>query len=274
MDDTDPEPAPANTGHPAVASTSSAPTDESQHADPLVALGERILAELGDPRTNNTLTRWLAHHTARLIHAADKAREAGAPDARARDAEAREAIHQLWQARAAWPTGWPPPRAAEIARILDGLPDLDDGNGWYRETLLAHLQDLHYHVLAVLVDLVTGDGDTDVEQGWLDAFGDQLTSDEASLLRRAVTRPRRIESFLRSSNRKSGDQIKTVVAEDGGGEDLTQAPSAQLLVDLAEAYHAAIANLIKRAAGIAEDDVYADMGDEVVGRPHSSPPGN
>ena len=109
LDDTDPAPAAADTNRLTAVSTSSMPTDESQHADPIIALGERIVAELGDPRTNNTLTRWLSHHTARLIHEADTARQTGAPDADNRETKAREAILQLWQARATWPGGWPPP---------------------------------------------------------------------------------------------------------------------------------------------------------------------
>lgn len=224
------------------------PTGESPHADPLIALGERIVAELGDPRTNNTLARWLAHHTARLIHEADTARQAAAPDADIREARSREAILQLWQARATWPVGWPPPRAAEIAQMLDDLPSLDDENGWYRQTVLAHLQDVHYHVMAVLIDLISGNG-ADIEQGWLDTFGEHLTSEEVLLLRRAATRPRRIESLLRWSDRKANSQDEMTTGEDA---DKTPAPSTHPLLQLADAYHETIATLIQRAADTAE----------------------
>jgi hypothetical protein len=227
------------------------PTDGSPDADPLIALGERIVAELGDPRTNNTLARWLAHHTARLIHEADTARQTGAPDADICEARAREAILQLWQARARWPVGWPPPHAAEIARMLDDLPSLDDENGWYRQTVLAHLQDVHYHVMAVLIDLISGDG-ADIEQGWLDTFGEHLTSEEVLLLRRATTRPRRIESLLRWSDRKASSRDDMTVGEDA---DKTPAPPAHPLLELADAYHETIASLIKRATATAETKV-------------------
>jgi hypothetical protein len=223
------------------------PTDESPDVDPLTALGERIVTELGDPRTNNTLARWLAHHTARLIHEADTARQTRAPDAHIREARAREAILQLWQARATWPVGWPPPHAAEIARILDDLPSLDDENGWYRQTVLAHLQDVHYHVMAVLIDLVSSDG-TDVEQGWLDTFGEHLTSEELLLLRRAATRPRRIESLLRWSDREASSQDEMLTGEDA---DRTPAPPTHPLLELADAYHETIATLIQRATATA-----------------------
>jgi hypothetical protein len=220
-----------------------------------MALGERILAELGDPHTNSTLTRWLAHHTARLISEADKAREASAPDADAQEAEARQAILQLWQARATWPAGWPPPRATEIVRLLDDLPSLDDEEGWYRDTVLGRLQDVHYHVLAVLTDLITSDG-TDVEQGWLDTFGDKLTPAEALLLRRAAARPRRIESLSRWW--KQMEESNDLVEAAGSGNDADEKeanpePPAHPLLEFADTYHATIVSLLKRITSTIEN---------------------
>jgi hypothetical protein len=187
--------------------------------------------------------RWLAHHTARLIHAADQASESGDPDAADRATEARKAILELWQARAVWPTGWPPSHAAEIAQVLDDLPALDDGGGWYRETLLAHLQDLHYHVLAVIVDLATEDGSADIEQGWLDAFGDWLTPDEVLLLRRAAERPRRTELLLRWWGLRLENEVEDVGTDNEADTDA--APTSHPLLDLADAYHATIVDLLR-----------------------------
>jgi hypothetical protein len=140
-----------------------------------------------------------------------------------------------------------------MVRLLDGLPDLDDDRGWYHQSALARLQDLHYHVLAILVDLATDDGDADVEQGWLDTSGDRLTSDEASLLRRVVARPRRIRSLLRWSNHELSDQVESAASEDdANGDDTAPAPTTHPLLDLADAYHATITTLIQRTAGTAE----------------------
>jgi hypothetical protein len=249
LDDTDPVPAGVSTSHPVAASTSSTLADTSQQPDPVIALGERIVAELGDPRTNNTLTRWLAHHTARLIREADTARETGSPDVGTREAEARDAILQLWQARATWPVGWPPPRAAKIARVLDDLPSLDDDR-WHRQTLLTRLQDTHHHVLSALSDLLAGDS-VEIEQGWLDTFGEHLTSDEVLLLRRAANQPASIGSLLQSA---APDTVR--VGEDTSGED--SPPPTHPLVQLADAYHAAIATLIQRAAAIEEPGTLPD----------------
>jgi hypothetical protein len=89
LDDTEATLESTGTKVPAVASTSSTPPDPSPPAEAVAALGERILAEFGDEHTNNTLTRWLAHHTAALLGAADNARDNAAPDADARAADAR-----------------------------------------------------------------------------------------------------------------------------------------------------------------------------------------
>ena len=224
-------------------------------------LGERILAELDDARTNDTLTRWLAHHTAGLIDAAARARAAGAPDADARAAAARAAILELWQHRSAWPTGWPPPRATAIVRLLQDLPDLEDP-GWFRTSTVGRLQDLHHHVLALLADLVTAPGDG-VEEGWLEATGEHLTSEEVVLLTRAAGAPQRLDSLLQRREsvltrlrlRLSQGASSTTGGEHGAPPDSEEptVPSGQdnsplphPLVELAETYRDTLAALLHR----------------------------
>jgi hypothetical protein len=148
-----------------------------------------------------------------------------------------------------------PPHAAEVARLLDGLPSLDDDGGWYRQTILAHLQDLHNHALALLVDLAIDDDAANIEQGWLETFGDRLTPDETSLLRHAVNRPRRIESLLRWRDHGSNDHIEVAADEDDAdGDDAVPTPPGHPLLDLADAYHATIVDLFQRATGTLDDD--------------------
>ncbi|MEU1840236.1 hypothetical protein [Micromonospora chersina] len=263
MDDTGAKSTPTSTGQPEATYTSSTPPDVSPSADPVTALGERIVAELGDARTNNILTRWLAHHTARLLDAADRARAAGDPDADARAAEARAAILDLWEHRSAWPGGWPPSRAAAIVHLLQELPDIEDPK-WFRATALRRLQDIHHHVLAVLADLVAVPGDG-VEEGWLRTFGDLLTPDEATLLTRAAGAPQRLDSLLR--RRKSvisGLRRRLMVSEPspaagkadnawphGAGPTKVEeddSPPPHPLVQLADAYRDSILDLLNRAA--------------------------
>jgi len=213
------------------------PPAASLAPDLIVELGERILAELGDPRTNSTLARWLAHDTARLVQAADRAHADGDADADARADAARDAILRLWQARSSWPNGWPPPHAAEIGRLLDQLPTLDqDSGGWCQHTLLGRLQDIHLHLLGAVVDLaIDGAGEGELEAAWLGRFGDLLSADESALLRRAADRHRRMDALLlwweTLPSTAAGDEA------DGDVEvvDGSQAPSHPVM-DLADAY--------------------------------------
>lgn len=219
----------------------------------MAALGERILAELDDSRTNNTLTRWLCHHVAGLIDTADQARAAGTPDADVRAAEARTAILQVWQHRSAWPVGWPPPHAAEIVRLLDDLPDLPDRDGAssHRDSVINHLHNLHHHILATLFDLVTSEG-TSVEQGWLDTFGDQLTPGETTLLARAAATPQRLNALQNWWDRTSSHRTVADLAPDNdtsAGQDASNGDRADdghethPLIELAEAYRDTIVDL-------------------------------
>ncbi|MFB8168295.1 hypothetical protein ACFC60_10140 [Kitasatospora purpeofusca] len=222
-------------------------------------LGERILAEFGEDHTNNTLIRWMAHHTAGLVEAADRAREAGDADADAHAAMAREAILQLWQARSAWPSGWPPPGAAEIVRLLDALPDPGSAT-WHRPTVLAQLHDLHHRILGAIVDLATQGGAVDVEQGWLDAFSDRLTPDEAVLLRRVATRAGRIDILSRWAIRHGTDEAALGPNDHGEGET-GGTTSAHPLVQLADAYRDTILNLFDKSHDSAGDDDASDPND-------------
>jgi len=255
--DTDATQAPTATGLPAAASTSSTPSDPSRPADLVAALGERILAELDAGHTNSTLTRWLAHHTAALIQAADQAKTAAAPDADARAADARAAILQLWQHRSAWPSGWPPPRAAEMVRLLEELPDLG-GLPWHRVTALARLHDLHHHILAVLVDLATC-GDENIEQGWLETFGDLLNPDETALLARAATNEQRLSHLFGGRDRTEPepelDADETEIQGDDDANDAEPAPTPpQLLAALADTYRQTVLDLFDRTLDKSSDD--------------------
>jgi hypothetical protein len=261
LDDTDATATPTTTGRPAAASTSSTKPDASPSVDPIIDLGERILAELEDDRTGNTLTRWLAHHVAGLVDAADRARAAGDADADARAAAARAAILELWQHHSAWPSGWPPARATAIVRLLQNLPDLEDP-GWIRASALGRLQDLHHHVLALLAELVAVPGDG-VEEGWLRSTGQHLTPDEVTLLTRAASAPQRLDSLLqrgepalarlrrRLALRGSDATTGKESAPPDGEEPTTpssqdDAPPPHPLLQLADAYRDTVDDLLHR----------------------------
>lgn len=237
MDDTDAPQDQTTTDRREAASTSSTPPAESLSGnDPVVRLGEQILAELGDDRTNDTLTRWLVHHTAELIHAADQAAALGKPDAATRAADARAAILQLWEHRSAWPQGWPPPRAAEITRILDDLPTLDESY-WYSRTVPARLHELHYRVVAAMVDLATA-GYESVEEGWLAQFGSQLTQEEVALLTRASSLNERLGELF-----EWWDRLEAAEGDDDNDDRVPLHPLAKL----ADAYRQTVLQCLQRA---------------------------
>jgi hypothetical protein len=231
-------------GRDGAAFTSSPPAGESPPADPVALLGEQILAELGDPRTNSMLIRWLSHYTARLISEARIARDSGDPQADVLEANARDGILDLWQARSAWPSGWPPPMAAKTARQLEQLPGPDDEIYWYRPTKLQWLHAVHYQILSVLVDLLLAadapGSTTDMERMWLDRHGEHLTPDEATVLRLAAGVPDRLDAIFRWSPSASAAQQhsgqETGAASEDGFKDL--------LRRLANAYQTAITDLL------------------------------
>jgi hypothetical protein len=131
------------------------------------------------------------------------------------------------------------PRAAEITRILDRLPAPDDEVNWYHQTALQKLQAIHYQILAGLVDLAAG-SDSDIEQKWLDKYGEQLTPDETAVLQRIVQQPERVDAL-----RKLPTALQP--SESGGERNDTPATSAgQPIHQLARIYQTTVTNLLKR----------------------------
>ncbi|MDX3585763.1 hypothetical protein [Streptomyces europaeiscabiei] len=249
MDDAATEQPPTTTTAEA-GSTSSTQTAGQQSADPLAELGERILAELGEERTNNTLIRWLSHHTARLMQAADDAAHAGDVSAPARAEEARTAILQLWQARSAWPEGWPPPRAAALAKTLAGIPEVS-ADTWPGQSFPARLSAVHEVILAAFTDEAAASAPDGNEEDWLNASGEHLTDAETVILRRAADAPQHSEAL---------GELATLIeqfnapkpGEPSGppADDVMQHP----LVRLADAYRKIIINHVARTAPPAQAD--------------------
>lgn len=213
-------------------------------ADPVIELGEHILVGLKAEQTNDTLTRWLAHHIARLMTAADDARATGAPDADARASEAHAAILELWRHRSVWPEGWPPRGAAAMAALLDSIPELDSP-GWHEDNSLSRLQNLHHQILATLTDLAAV-GKDDVEQGWLDTFGDRLTADETTLLTRSATAAQRINALPQWLKVARAASSEANLAVDDSEDGAAVASPLRIIVALVELYNGAIRDLVSR----------------------------
>lgn len=97
-------------------------TAPSKRSQDTVALGTRIVTELGLAESTDTLSRWMSHRIAQLMDDAAHARTRALRD------EAGEAceslILRLWERRTAWPRGWPPPVAVKVLDRLS-VPEVD-----------------------------------------------------------------------------------------------------------------------------------------------------
>lgn len=93
-------------------------------------LGKRIVEELGPNESLDTLTRWMAHYVAELMHAAEAAT---GEERRAQMAACAGAILDLWNHRARLPNGRRPFEELEpMLRTLESLDLNADALRYYR----------------------------------------------------------------------------------------------------------------------------------------------
>jgi hypothetical protein len=111
-------------------STFSKLTEQSPHFEDLLALGRKLVAELDSEKSCDTLSRWMAHHIADLIRAAEKSRSRRAERA------CREAIYELWSHRAELPNGRRPFQDVEpVVRALESLDPSADEPRYFRTVI-------------------------------------------------------------------------------------------------------------------------------------------
>ncbi|ESZ49315.1 hypothetical protein X730_05625 [Mesorhizobium sp. L103C565B0] len=108
-------------------SSFSGPTEVSNHADAILALGKKLIADLKLADTNDTLSRWMVHYLAEQIKNAE---QKTAKDYPQRVIACRDAIFALWQHRHELPTGSRP--FQELEPILRTLASLHTDAGPYR----------------------------------------------------------------------------------------------------------------------------------------------
>ena len=90
----------------------------------VLALGRKLVDELGQEPRVDTLARWMAHYVAELI---DGAANAPPNERRAAGRECFETIMELWDHRAALPDGRRPFEKLEpVMRALESLDPNDD----------------------------------------------------------------------------------------------------------------------------------------------------
>jgi hypothetical protein len=95
-------------------------TEQSARSKAVVALGKKLVAELGLGDSVDTLGRWMAHHIAELVQDAE---DVAGDDRPAKQAQLRDAILALWAHRFELPPGKRP--FGEFEPILRALASLD-----------------------------------------------------------------------------------------------------------------------------------------------------
>lgn len=178
------------------------------------------------------------------MQAADDAARIGDVSAPARAEEARTAILQLWQARSAWPEGWPPLRAAALAKTMADIPEVTAGT-WPGQSLPARLNAVHQVILAALTDEAAASAPDGHEEDWLDAAEEYLTDAETLILRGAADAPQHSEALGELATLI--EQLNAPKAGEPSGS-----PAAEVmqhpLVRLADTYRKIVINRVARAA--------------------------
>ena len=117
----------SNISYPATEFSSSDLTVQSERSDAILALGKKIVTEQGFDGSVDTLGRWMAHHIAELIQAAESA---GVDERPAKMANVREAVLALWAHRHVLPSGRNPFEGMEP--IFQALESLNPDTHHYR----------------------------------------------------------------------------------------------------------------------------------------------
>jgi hypothetical protein len=105
-------------------------TAVSIRSEAIFELGKKIVEELGPDQSVDTLARWMAHHIAELIQAAEAA---NGEERQAKMAACASAILDLWEHRGRFPNGMRPFEELDpILRTLEGLDLNADTLRYYR----------------------------------------------------------------------------------------------------------------------------------------------
>jgi hypothetical protein len=138
----------------------------------MLELGRYLVHELEFEHAGNTLGRWMAHHLAELIHAAENAET---PEDRLRaQAQATETILKIWEHRTALPgRAYPLAPYQDILQVLNRLRPGDNPFSYFghdiqarREQLAAILFDrLTRLIIALLLMRMPSSADAGTEEG-------------------------------------------------------------------------------------------------------------
>lgn len=155
----------------------------SQLSD-VLALGKRLIAELDADEGRDTLSHWMAHHIAGLMHSLDEEQGQARNE---REEACRRAILEVWAHRSSFRRGARP--FAKLDRVIDTLEALDPDarSSFYfqsladRSTKTDELDEAAVHWLSLARSLDRGartligycvaratEGSTDEASGWVE----------------------------------------------------------------------------------------------------------
>lgn len=111
----------------------------STQSEGLLALGKKLVEELGLGDSVDTLARWMAHALAEKLEAVDAATPADRPAA---EAEAIELILKVWERRRSLPPLYRPFEDVEtLARVLRQLDPEDTASRFYDPARIAQIDE-------------------------------------------------------------------------------------------------------------------------------------
>jgi hypothetical protein len=205
-------------------STSSEETATSRPPKDVLALGVHLVRELGLARGNDTLGRWLCHHLAERMDAAERATSPAEKSERV--SQAVDVILRIWERRAVLPG-----QANPLARYREALSELTNRSNVYwnltrRETsgrkALAKKIVRDSERLELLVDLLDSGTDIDEKAATDDSVLSFLSKEERDTLS-ALDRflnlagigfgPRNNNAEARQNVRPARQTIESFVAE-------------------------------------------------------------
>jgi len=138
---------------------------KSKPSKDLLELGKHLVEELGHADRGTTLSRWMAHHLARLMREAEDAKTARSRNAARKAAE--KLILELWAQRSSLPGTADP--IARYQRAIDTLEVLSQNSlPWRRQSadaLHSTIAELHDAVSKLVYGLILSDVESQIPRG-------------------------------------------------------------------------------------------------------------
>jgi hypothetical protein len=173
-------------------STLSIPMEQSKHSESIIALGKRLVKELGMEPGVDTLGRWMAHYIAELIKMSEETEDL---DERSKAQEkCCDTIIKLWEHRSSLIHCARP--LANLEGVLKAINNLREektpwsqfsaeeggklGGPWM--TFANTLEEVGLRMCKIAVLTAIGESSFGTEKRWMQEHGDMLSKEEAEII--------------------------------------------------------------------------------------------